>query len=79
MTTTKAIVTYAEDDWRMEEVTVQEPGDDQLQVKIIASGVCHTGTKIDLCLLAFVPQLISILDVMALGGIFPRVLGHEGV
>lgn len=41
--TAKAIVTYAEDDWRMEDVTVKEPGDEELLVRMVSSGVCHTG------------------------------------
>jgi len=78
MATAKAIVTYAEDDWRMEDVTVQEPGDEQLQVRVIASGVCHTGMKIKF-LLSNHTIADQYADVMALGGIFPRVLGHEGL
>jgi len=39
----KAIVTYGEHDWRLEDVTVKEPGEEELIVKMVASGVCHTG------------------------------------
>ncbi len=56
---TKAIVTYTEPDWRLQDVLVREPESHELLIKIIATGICHT-------------------DIKNVGGIYPRVLGHEG-
>ena len=41
----KAIVchdTHANGGWRMEDVGVRKPGDGELLVEMVASGVCHT-------------------------------------
>jgi hypothetical protein len=51
--------------WKMEKLRVREIGENELVVRIVASGVCHT----DL-LAGSVPS--------AKGGRYPRVLGHEG-
>jgi Zn-dependent alcohol dehydrogenase len=32
--------------WRKEKVQLREPGEDELLVKIVASGVCHTDIAI---------------------------------
>lgn len=56
---TKAIITYTEDDWRYQAVLVRPPGDGELLIKILATGICHT-------------------DIANVGGIYPRILGHEG-
>jgi Zn-dependent alcohol dehydrogenase len=56
---TKAIVTYTDQDWRYQDVFVREPGEHELLIKIVATGICHT-------------------DIANVGGIYPRVLGHEG-
>jgi Zn-dependent alcohol dehydrogenase len=55
----KAIITYTDHDWRLQNVLCREPRDGELLVQIVASGICHT-------------------DQSNVGGIYPRVLGHEG-
>jgi hypothetical protein len=50
--------------WKLENVTVPSIQDDELLVRVIASGICHTDIGFSLRVDSF--------------GIFPRVLGHEG-
>lgn len=59
MIPTKAIVTYTDPDWRLQDVLAREPGEHELLIKIVATGICHT-------------------DIVNVGGIYPRILGHEG-
>ena len=56
---TKAIITYTDEDWRLQSVLAREPGLNELLIKIAATGICHT-------------------DIVNVGGIYPRILGHEG-
>ena len=56
---TKAIITYTDQDWRYQDVLCREPGPNELLVKVLATGICHT-------------------DIANVGGIYPRILGHEG-
>ncbi|WPH02230.1 Hypothetical protein R9X50_00508600 [Acrodontium crateriforme] len=70
MTTTKAIVchdTHANGGWKLEEVTVREPGEGELLVEMVATGVCHTDVLIG-----------GIPGGAAPIAFYPRVLGHEG-
>ena len=55
----KAIVTYTDPDWRLQNVLCREPGPNELLVQMVATGICHT-------------------DIANVGGIYPRILGHEG-
>lgn len=68
-TMTRAIVTRhpnnAELNWNLENVTVPTIQDDEILVRIVASGICHTD-------IGFSTRTDSL-------GIFPRILGHEGV
>lgn len=53
--------------WRKEKVQIREPGEDELLVKIIASGVCHT----DIAISTF-PEGVPGFQP------YPKVMGHEG-
>jgi len=53
--------------WRKEKVQLREPGEDELLVKIIASGVCHT----DIAISSFPADTPGFLP-------YPKILGHEG-
>lgn len=59
---TAAVLSEPNADFSLEEVTVQEPRDDEVLVRVIASGVCHTDL---VCKGSFPVPL-------------PIVLGHEG-
>ncbi|KAL2808222.1 chaperonin 10-like protein [Aspergillus granulosus] len=67
---TRAIVTReptTHPTWGMEEVDVGTPADDEVLVKITASGICHTDI------------IFSMLpSENALGVAYPKILGHEG-
>lgn len=67
----KAIVshdTLANDGWKMEEVGLRQPGEGELLVEMVATGVCHTD--------ALVGDLPAGAAPIAF---YPRVLGHEGI
>jgi aryl-alcohol dehydrogenase len=63
MKTTVAIVNEPGGDFSLEEVDIDAPRDDEILVRIVATGLCHT----DLHLKDVLPDVT-----------FPRVLGHEG-
>jgi Zn-dependent alcohol dehydrogenase len=52
----------------MSTMKVRKPGDGELLVEMIASGVCHTDF-----LIGNLPEGASPV------GFYPRVLGHEGI
>ena len=52
----------------MEDVGVRKPGDGELLVEMVASGVCHTDALIG-----------GIPGGAAPIAFYPRVLGHEGI
>ncbi|KAF1926917.1 GroES-like protein [Didymella exigua CBS 183.55] len=66
-----AIVTDAPNEsnvsWRIDKVQIREPGEDELLVRIIASGICHSDVANSLTQEG-TPGLLP----------FPKVLGHEG-
>ncbi|KAK1068480.1 hypothetical protein LTR74_005559 [Friedmanniomyces endolithicus] len=70
MQSARAIVchdTHANGGWKMEDVGVRKPGDGELLVEMVASGVCHTDALIG-----------GIPGGAAPIAFYPRVLGHEG-
>ncbi|KAL4867889.1 hypothetical protein BDV12DRAFT_170492 [Aspergillus spectabilis] len=71
MAVTKAIVAreprFTALSWELEDVTVkEEPGDDEVLVEMIASGVCHTDI------------VLSAVPDGQFGIHYPKVMGHEG-
>lgn len=68
MATARAIVSRGplnENGWKIEDVKVREVGDDELLVRIVASGVCHT-------------DLLFAGLKEGPGVIYPSIKGHEG-
>ncbi|KAF4544010.1 alcohol dehydrogenase [Lasiodiplodia theobromae] len=68
MTTARAIVSRAplnDGGWKIEDVKVRDVGDDELLVRIVASGICHT-------------DLVFGGLKEGPGVIYPSVKGHEG-
>ncbi len=63
MKTTAAIVHEQGQDFRLEEVDLDEPRADEVLVRMVATGLCHTD--------------ISLRDSLP-PEMFPRVFGHEG-
>jgi aryl-alcohol dehydrogenase len=63
MKTTVAIVNQQGDDFSLQEVELDGPRDDEILVRIVATGLCHT----DIHLKDTLPELM-----------FPMVFGHEG-
>jgi aryl-alcohol dehydrogenase len=64
MKTTVAVVNEKGGDFSLEEVELEGPRDDEILVRIVAAGICHT----DLHLKDSLPDEMP----------FPRVFGHEG-
>ncbi len=63
MRTTVALVTEQGGDFELAEVELDDPRDDEVLVRIVATGLCHT----DLTMRHFLPPEM-----------FPHVFGHEG-
>lgn len=68
--TARAVVTHRPTEegkvnWKFENITVGPIQEDELLVRIVAAGICHTDLMFSLR-----------TDFL---GIFPRVLGHEGM
>lgn len=66
----KAIVsrdTLQNGGWKMEDVTVRKPGEGELLVEMVGSGICHTDA-----LVGGIPSGAAPI------AFYPRVLGHEG-
>lgn len=63
MKTTVALVNEQGGDFSLEEVELDAPREDEVLVRVVATGVCHT----DIHLKGFLP-----------GEMFPNVFGHEG-
>ncbi|KAL4908429.1 hypothetical protein BDW74DRAFT_175111 [Aspergillus multicolor] len=71
MPATKAIIArdprFTALNWALEDVSVSDsPGDNEVLVEMVASGVCHT----DIVLSAVPPGQVGIL--------YPKIMGHEG-
>jgi Zn-dependent alcohol dehydrogenase len=68
---TTAIISHAPKDghvqWRKEKVQLREPLDDEVLVRIIASGICHT----DVAMSMVPPEAPGFAP-------YPKVMGHEG-
>lgn len=68
--TARAIVshdTFEADGWKMQEVGLRQPGEGELLVEMVATGVCHTDALIGGIPAGAIPIAF-----------YPRVLGHEG-
>jgi D-arabinose 1-dehydrogenase-like Zn-dependent alcohol dehydrogenase len=66
-TSARAIVTrgsHKEGKWKIEDISLRPIGDNELLVRIVASGICHT-------------DLVFGDNAEGIGG-YPRVMGHEG-
>src|SRR5690348_13573615 len=63
MKTSVAVVNERGGDFSLEEIELAEPLADEVLVRIVATGICHT----DIHLKGFLP-----------GEMFPNVFGHEG-
>src|SRR3954454_17324931 len=63
MRTTVAVVNSQGGDFSLEEVDLEGPRADEVLVRIVATGLCHT----DIHLKGFLPEEM-----------FPNVFGHEG-
>ncbi|SER93471.1 aryl-alcohol dehydrogenase [Gracilibacillus ureilyticus] len=57
-----AVAHNVDEDLVIEEVQLKEPGSDEVLIKIVATGVCHTDAE----------------SIKGRGAPFPAVLGHEG-
>ncbi|KAF2762618.1 GroES-like protein [Pseudovirgaria hyperparasitica] len=69
MATARAIVSHgplSEKKWKLEDVKIVDPKDDQIVVRMVASGVCHTDINF-----GNIPEGIP-------GAQYPIIFGHEG-
>lgn len=56
------------DGWKLEDIEVRQPGEHELLVEMVGSGVCHTDALVG-----------SLPGEGTPIGFYPRVLGHEGM
>lgn len=67
MNTARAIVARGPGMWATEDVRIREPGDDELVVRVVASGICSTDVH------------FGNVELGAFGACYPCVKGHEGL
>jgi len=68
MTSTRAIVAHGpfkKGQWKLEDLKLRDLGEDEVLVKMVASGLCHT-------------DLVIGDEEPGPGIVYPKVLGHEG-
>jgi Zn-dependent alcohol dehydrogenase len=65
----RAIVSYepveGAPNWKLEDVTLRPLQSNELLIRLVATGICHT-------------DLIFGAAPVEMGGVYPKVLGHEG-
>jgi Zn-dependent alcohol dehydrogenase len=65
----RAIVSYEPvegvPNWKLEDVTLRPLQSNELLIRLVATGICHT-------------DLIFGAAPVEMGGLYPKVLGHEG-
>ena len=76
MTTTRAAVcTGLNEPWKTEEIEIDPPGNREIRVKMVYSGLCHSDEHLRIGEIA-APQ--EVLEMIGVNSMFPCVGGHEG-
>jgi NDMA-dependent alcohol dehydrogenase len=76
MTTTRASVcTGLNEPWKTEEVEIDPPGNREVRVKTVYSGMCHSDEHLRTGDISAPPE---VLELMGVKSMFPVVGGHEG-
>ena len=76
MTTVRAAVcTGLNEPWKTEEIEIDPPGNREVRVKMVWSGMCHSDEHLRDGAISQTPE---VLEMMGVKSMFPVVGGHEG-
>ncbi len=76
MTTMRAAVcTGLNEPWKTEEIEIDPPGNREVRVKMVWSGMCHSDEHLRT---GDISQTPEVLEMMGVKSMFPVVGGHEG-
>ena len=76
MTTVRAAVcTGLNEPWKTEEVEIDPPGNREIRVKMVYSGMCHSDEHLRTGDISAPPEVLEMIGVKSM---FPVVGGHEG-
>ena len=76
MTTVRAAVcTGLNEPWKTEEIEIDPPGNREVRVKMVWSGMCHSDEHLRT---GDISQTPEVLEMMGVKSMFPVVGGHEG-
>src|SRR5580704_2754152 len=76
MTTVRAAVcTGLNEPWKTEEIEIDPPGNREVRVKMVWSGMCHSDEHLRT---GDISQTPEVLELMGVKSMFPVVGGHEG-
>ena len=76
MTTTRAAVcTGLNEPWKTEEIEIDPPGNREVRVKMVYSGMCHSDEHLRTGDISAPPEVLELIGVKSM---FPVVGGHEG-
>src|SRR5580692_10469563 len=73
---TRAVVCLGLDEpWKLEEIEIDEPGNREIKVKMVYSGMCHSDEHLRTGDIGAPPEVLEMIGVKSM---FPVVGGHEG-
>src|SRR5580704_12733515 len=73
---TRAVVCLGLDEpWKLEEIEIDEPGNREIKVKMVYSGMCHSDEHLRTGDISAPPEVLEMIGVKSM---FPVVGGHEG-
>ena len=75
MTTRAAVCVGLNEPWKTEEIEIDPPGNREVRVKMVWSGMCHSDEHLRS---GDISQTPEVLEMMGVKSMFPVVGGHEG-
>ena len=75
MTTRAAVCTGLDEPWKTEEVEIDPPGNREIRVKMVYSGMCHSDEHLRTGDISAPPEVLEMIGVKSM---FPVIGGHEG-
>jgi NDMA-dependent alcohol dehydrogenase len=70
-----AVCTGLNEPWKTEEIDIDPPGNREVRVKMVWSGMCHSDEHLRT---GDISQTPEVLEMMGVSSMFPVVGGHEG-
>jgi NDMA-dependent alcohol dehydrogenase len=75
MTTRAAVCVGLNEPWKTEEIEIDPPGNREIRVKMVYSGMCHSDEHLRTGDISAPPEVLEMIGVKSM---FPVVGGHEG-